>query len=1005
LNTLIASWSPPNPQGDDYAVATSGQLKHVTRLFFQRLEDERLARFPNWPSNLPPWFQASPVSDDFAPINLGQLKAAFAILEGKGFSQAVSSNSLASLSSSQFGLGWFKDSDADSFADIAELTQNGHPTNPLIQPVPTLRILSGNRQLIPPATIAPATLRVIAERGWIPQPGLSVTFNALAGLTSTTQVGPWLPSQTITTAPDGTAQIHWQSGSTAAPDEVTVTLPPPSGPPIVFGLNPPIGPPGGGGNGPGNPPPPVSPPPPTFHVFTSIRIKNASFSGATGTECREDTDTTETWIEGDYARSTPRPTDDGFDGDADLNQNPSDPGDPRDLNLQHLANTSANVIEKGVDPDSPGAYPLEPYMEESVVNLGTYSPFTLPNKGYYSADDAFLSTPPSTQEGSPTYTSGVLTSMLAATPWGPNLHSGWMGNGRNGISSQSASAFWYSYTWSGSCGTPEPPVDPPEDPPTDPEGEPCCGGSSTSSGGTVTTVSGSGTSVGANHTQVRLQCSHTVTDPAGISRTFLLIQTRTNFTTNGQISGDPVVTVLGTATLTIPQGQKISTQVSGSASLTYLRNLGGIAYVEMAPPPSTPNTRIELDLKPMGLTEVTFAGTSYHQLQSDKADVIYDAPHWVDANGNGTATRTGGERNYPVAFTRNTKPHIGVKFYAPVLPQAQVIEIKASSAQGLQLPPTSVQPAADGSITLQPTPVSNNLSNSIQFHNADDNTAFKIDWEIRIANTAWASIGSTKHTVYITMADPIETAINLKNETLFNLGCRNAKGLGSSAQAVVDAIYKDFQDDRDVQRVKPSSAELDGKPLQYWGKGLPTADTTQGLLNLADGQCGAWGKFFIDVLRTQGIDATLIQLKPDIALDLIAFQTAFSAAFGISNAGANIENTPAIFVRDWKYEETRPPLPNQNLSPFHWVEDDGIKAQGNDNPICRFADHAIVQFNSFYYDPSYGATRSNSLEQYEDKALMGEGFIVREALIPSNAWFAKMNRTGTKDLRDAPLPY
>lgn len=243
-------------------------------------------------------------------------------------------------------------------------------------------------------------------------------------------------------------------------------------------------------------------------------------------------------------------------------------------------------------------------MEESVVNLGTYSPFTLPNKGYYSADDAFLSTPPSTQEGSPTYTSGVLTSMLAATPWGPNLHSGWMGNGRNGISSQSASAFWYSYTWSGSCGTPEPPVEPPVDPPpvdppVDPPVEDCCGGSSTSSGGTVTTVSGSGTSVGANHTQVRLQCSHTVTDPAGISRTFLLIQTRTNYTPAGQTSGDPVVTVLGTATLTIPQGQKISTQVSGSASLTYLRNLGGIAYVEMAPPPSTPNTRVELTLLPI----------------------------------------------------------------------------------------------------------------------------------------------------------------------------------------------------------------------------------------------------------------------------------------------------------------------------------------------------------------------------------------------------------------------
>jgi hypothetical protein len=598
-------------------------------------------------------------------------------------------------------------------------------------------------------------------------------------------------------------------------------------------------------------------------------------------------------------------------------------------------------------------------MEESVVNLGTYSPFTLPNKGYYSADDAFLSTPPSTQEGSPTYTSGVLTSMLAATPWGPNLHSGWMGNGRNGISSQSASAFWYSYTWSGSCGTPEPPVEPPVDPPpvdppVDPPVEDCCGGSSTSSGGTVTTVSGSGTSVGANHTQVRLQCSHTVTDPAGISRTFLLIQTRTNYTPAGQTSGDPVVTVLGTATLTIPQGQKISTQVSGSASLTYLRNLGGIAYVEMAPPPSTPNTRVEFTLLPVEIEEVSFDGSNYHQLKSDDGNTTYNLPHWVDANSDGTATtnNSSGEKNYPVSFTRNTKPQVGGKFKVAGLPSGQTVKIKASSAQGLQIPETPVTPDADGTITLPLTPASNNLTTSIQFHNADDNTAFKIDWEISIGNGGWTTIGSTKHTVYITYADPVDLPQSIWHETIFNLGCRNAKGLGGGAQVnIVNAIYGEFTD-RNVQKVRPSSGTIDGQAMKYWGNWNTAFEfpTTSNLLGNPDrdGNCQAWSGLFRDILRAQGIHADRITVFPQ-------------------------QPDTGVLVKAWAFN----PPGSSGLSSHPYFYDteahptQTATGQGNTATPPFFNGHWITRCGGIFYDPSYGTPTQATAVHYENSALAG----------------------------------
>jgi hypothetical protein len=415
-------------------------------------------------------------------------------------------------------------------------------------------------------------------------------------------------------------------------------------------------------------------------------------------------------------------------------------------------------------------------------------------------------------------------------------------------------------------------------------------------------------------------------------------------------------------------------------------------------PSGVMSSQVEVDmlLLPVKIKEVSFAGSNYHELKSDDGNTTYNAPQWVDVNGDGTATTStsSGEKNYPVSFTRNTKPQVGGKFKVAGLPSGQIVKIKASSAQGLQIPETSVTPATDGTITLPLTTASNNLVNSIQFHNADDNTALKIDWEISIGSGGWSTVGSTKHTVYITMADPIKTATGLMRETLFNLGCRNAKGKGSAAQAVVDAIYDDFKD-RDVQRVKPSSGTLDGTGMKYWGNPATAGFETSNLLATGDGRCGSWCKTFVDILRCQGIDAAVIMFTaPEIPQQNLSadIQAQFSGYQG------NVDYVRVLYVKSWTL----------GGNPFNPLDNPGVEGQGNQNPQAWFGDHSLVEFGGRYYDPSYGSTVYATQQAWEDASIDAFGAHVQFIPAPAGAsafWIWKPDNKGTQETIPQNLNY
>jgi len=394
-------------------------------------------------------------------------------------------------------------------------------------------------------------------------------------------------------------------------------------------------------------------------------------------------------------------------------------------------------------------------------------------------------------------------------------------------------------------------------------------------------------------------------------------------------------------------------------------------------------------LVPVEMLEVSFAESSYHELKSDDGNTTYNAPHWVDKDSDGEP-----EENDPVAFTRNTKPQLKAKFKAEGLPGDLSVKVRANSAQGLKIPETSAT-TEGGTIELPATSSSENLGDTIQFYNADENSAFTIDWEIRIGDGGWLALGSSRHTVYVTRAAPVKTAKNLMRETLFNIGCRNANGLGDDEQAVVDAIYSEFTD-RDVQKAKPGSGSLIGYRLRYWEEEQAERFKTEDILESGDGKCGAWTKFFIDILRTQGIDAQIVNFQApapptqNLAADIKA---------QFPKYGGKISSIKGlIYVKKWTLIS----------DPFAPIDDFGIAAQGDPDPQAYFGDHSLVKYGGKLYDPSYGSGVFASQQEWEDAAIDAFGAIfIATPPLPNGAskWIWKADPKGSTETGPINISY
>lgn len=349
--------------------------------------------------------------------------------------------------------------------------------------------------------------------------------------------------------------------------------------------------------------------------------------------------------------------------------------------------------------------------------------------------------------------------------------------------------------------------------------------------------------------------------------------------------------------------------------------------------------------------EVSFSNSTVGFLTSDDTSTTYDAPHWQDSNDDGDAEDTG-ERKYPIAYVRNTPPTIAGKIKVKPSGLTSVsgftAKIKVTGPGNIKINETSATVGTD-EIELPATASTGNFVNEIDYMNP-----MTLKWEVKIKDkNHFCEAGDTLNRTYVTLGVPTTT---MRQETLFDLGCRNADGESTDAPTVA-AIWSDFTD-RNVTRI-------DLVQMKYWN---PPMSSCQSLpLMLADssgnGTCVAWADLLKKVVEAQGIaGASIIEVESSYRND------------GTLSMDGGLTTRGLFLVKDWNFvgAGTAPavcaPFTHTNVE----VTDElGAEGQGNSNPPGAFFNHFIVLYAGKYYDPSYGTGPYGSQLAWESASLDG----------------------------------
>jgi hypothetical protein len=213
-----------------------------------------------------------------------------------------------------------------------------------------------------------------------------------------------------------------------------------------------------------------------------------------------------------------------------------------------------------------------------------------------------------------------------------------------------------------------------------------------------------------------------------------------------------------------------------------------------------------------------------------------------------------------------------------------------------------------------------------------------LDWQVSVdGGKTWVAVGVTQNQVYLTWKNP--TALTTGGGlpvpggiapylTLLYVGCNAANDTApADDDGVANQVFTKFET-LDV-------TNANGTILKYYGSyakpnpANPGVFETAGLIAHADGRCGAWMKFFIDVLRSQGVTtAQTAQIE--------------TAPYSYSSAAIVVKSLPV---------------------------------QGDtSDPSTVFWNHAVVLVGTTLYDPSYGqyyppAATASALSEWDDASV------------------------------------
>jgi hypothetical protein len=336
------------------------------------------------------------------------------------------------------------------------------------------------------------------------------------------------------------------------------------------------------------------------------------------------------------------------------------------------------------------------------------------------------------------------------------------------------------------------------------------------------------------------------------------------------------------------------------------------------------------------MKEVSFSASSVGNLISDDTTITYDAPHWQDGNDDGDADDPG-ERKYPIAYVRNTPPTIAGKIKVKPSGLTSVsgfsAKIKVTGPGNVKIDPPVSATLGTNEFELPATASAGNFVDEIDYLNP-----MTLSWEVEVNDKGhWCEAGDTTNRTYVTLGVPTTA---LRQETLFDIGCRNADGETVPADALA-AIWGDFTD-RSVARV-------DSVQLKYWNPRVGSCQTLEAMLADAggNGTCVAWSRLFKTVCDASGIGGTsIIQIESGYRNDgLLTYD--------------DVPTTRGQFlVKDWTFAATG--SASVGCAPFTHIasevtDDTGVAGQGSSNPPGAFFNHFIVAYSGEYYDPSYGS--------------------------------------------------
>lgn len=319
---------------------------------------------------------------------------------------------------------------------------------------------------------------------------------------------------------------------------------------------------------------------PKFAVFTSHRSRSVTFNGSDEPKFPM----SETMVSRDtsyYEKPNPKPRpdpesslNDGFNGDADIPEEPETEGDPEDVGDPRDMISHENYQEKvKAKPTDEGALKITSSTDVSLPSGPSNGART--KTGRYHATNAYYK--PYTGEKHQSVTTADFSAETAkqvlsqVNYYRDDEAHGWQGNGYRGLGAIEVYAAWqeasttFEHTYKNEAGQ------------------------EATSSETKRTVFAT-----LKSEQIRLQCNQDLPEGKTEEATFLILKTTTNLpVTDAAVTANPVVEMLGKVTLVIEAGKRLSSKSVVSGTLPdYINVTDGI--ITANPPEPVKGKRISV---------------------------------------------------------------------------------------------------------------------------------------------------------------------------------------------------------------------------------------------------------------------------------------------------------------------------------------------------------------------------------------------------------------------------